>query len=614
MAHKDYQDKLPFDLIDIRIDKSEVTFINDHAAKLFNLKVGDALTELEKRIHPMHQNRLQYVLDSLKYDANDPVLLEFTLPQMYGEARYLDCKVIPIDGNDICFHMTGIDVTRHRRHANDFKYMIDCSTDAILVHRGHEICYGNPSFLKLTGLFCLKDLLQESNISRFVHLEDVSRINKNISDRLRGKNPLDEFSFKLQHEEFGHIGVHCKVDYVDWEGEPAFMSTLTPMEQVEESSSHYAKTEALLTHIFNLTPDMIFIINAQDGQIQMANDRALEVTGYSREEIVERNIFQSGILSSPRMNFEILKTLKQQISLHDLDAFTNTKLGREIQTSVSMSYCPLESEKIAICVIRDVTDRQTQAENMKRSMFEAEEANRAKSEFLANMSHELRTPLNAILGFAQMIRDKVFGEETDRYANYANDIHHSGIHLLNIINDILDLSKIEAGAMEMKGESVDVQEVFKEAYAICYNNAVENKLHLQIDHPNERLKLVGNKQRFLQVLLNIISNSLKFTPEGGTISVKATRVYNQDKVRIWISDTGIGMTESEIVTALQPFGQASSAYTRGHEGTGLGLPLVNSFTEAMGGKMTIKSSPGLGTTVNLVFHLSEETEDEQKAD
>ncbi len=607
MKTKDVYKTLNLPIMEMTFEDGLITQIDETAKSLFPLEVGKKFDDFLSCIHPMHYDRLLEAIDVFKETKQHYTTVEFTVPQMNGESAYIDARFYRDDtSQDTSFQILAIDVSRHRRHVNNYKYMLDSSPTPVVVHRGHNICYANPAFLTLANIGSINDLLAQPAFNRLVLPKDVSKINRYITDRMRKKEVKDELTFFLAVGQYDAIPVSCKVDVIDWEAEPAFLSTITPLEEPPQQSESRSKVEALLQHVFDVTPDMIMVLEKSSRSVIMANNRLLEACSYSRDEIVGKNPFSAGLLKPlKRADSDLFQELEREGLVQDQDAMTKTKLGREINSSLSLSKCPVGEEEFYICVMRDVTDRYEQAENIKRSMFMAEETNRKKSEFLANMSHELRTPLNAILGFAQMIKNKIFGDDTDRYANYANDIHHSGIHLLNIINDILDLSKVEAGAMDMQGEAVNVKKCFEEVQRINGQTALDNDLHLQIDCPDDQLYINANKQRFLQVLINIVSNSLKFTPEGGTISVKATRVYNQDKVRIWISDTGIGMSEAEIKTAMEPFGQGNQTYNRGHQGTGLGMPLVNSFTKAMGGKMTIKSSPGMGTTINLVFHMAD---------
>ncbi len=238
---------------------------------------------------------------------------------------------------------------------------------------------------------------------------------------------------------------------------------------------------------------------------------------------------------------------------------------------------------------------------LRQSRDQAETANKTKSEFLANMSHELRTPLNAILGFSEMMQHEVFGKlGAKQYREYVGHIHESGGLLLDIINDILDLSKIESGRLALKEQPVDILALMSDVSKLIRPRAETKNVTLYCDCAQGLPLLHADKRLLKQILLNILTNAVKFTDEGGRIDLTAT-VDEKRAIRIAAKDTGIGMTEEEIAIALTPFGQAGSTMTRSHEGTGLGLPLVQSLVELHGGRLLLESEPGKGTIVTVRF-------------
>jgi signal transduction histidine kinase len=229
----------------------------------------------------------------------------------------------------------------------------------------------------------------------------------------------------------------------------------------------------------------------------------------------------------------------------------------------------------------------------------AEQANRAKSEFLANMSHELRTPLNAILGFAQIIGNEIYGPIADRkYVDCAKDIEHSGSHLLEIINDILDLAKIESGQAELYEEDVDVPYAIGQCVRMVEDRADQRGVAVTVEADDGLPPVWGDERKIKQILLNLLTNAVKFTPEGGRVVVSAVRARDGG-LKVVVRDTGIGMKPEDIPLALSPFSQIDGSYNREHEGTGLGLPLSKSLSELHGGDLTVDSDVGQGTTVVL---------------
>ncbi len=228
-----------------------------------------------------------------------------------------------------------------------------------------------------------------------------------------------------------------------------------------------------------------------------------------------------------------------------------------------------------------------------------EVANRHKSEFLANMSHELRTPLNAIIGFSEVLLERMFGDLNPKQDEYLQDVLSSGRHLLSLINDILDLSKIEAGRMELEMATFDVRLALDNALTLVRERAVRHGLTLGV-RVDERLgDVVGDERKIKQVVLNLLSNAVKFTPEGGRVEVRAG--VADGMVEISVSDTGIGIAPGDQGAIFEEFRQVGSDYARKREGTGLGLTLARKFVELHGGRLWVKSEPGRGSTFTFTL-------------
>ncbi len=249
---------------------------------------------------------------------------------------------------------------------------------------------------------------------------------------------------------------------------------------------------------------------------------------------------------------------------------------------------------------RRVLKRMT--ERLAVALDEAERASQAKSSFVANMSHELRTPLNAIIGFADVIKSAGIGPVGNpRYLDYAKDIHDSGVHLLGIINEILDLAKIESGrALPEKPEPFALVPMLEQAVRVTAPLAQKQGVAVTVDVAEHGgIELLAVERMMRQIVLNILSNAVKFTPAGGTVRMSLD--LSDDGLALQIADTGIGMSAEDIKVALTPFGQVDNALSRQHAGTGLGLPLAKAMLELAGARLAIKSAPGRGTTVSMIF-------------
>jgi len=262
-----------------------------------------------------------------------------------------------------------------------------------------------------------------------------------------------------------------------------------------------------------------------------------------------------------------------------------------------------DGQPASLSWLTDISHRKAMELELIKSKEAAEFANRTKTEFLANMSHELRTPLNAIIGFAEVIKDQMFGPiGVAKYADYARDIHNSGRHLLDLINDILDLAKLESGKLELREENVDVGGVVEECLTLVRSRAATAAVKL-VTEVEPGVPLLHCDERALkQILLNFLSNAIKFTPAGGRVTTTVRQTPTG--VAVSVADTGIGMTRSDISVALEAFGQIDSKIARKHQGTGLGLPISKSLIELHGGTLSVDSTPNVGTTITAVFPRS----------
>lgn len=237
----------------------------------------------------------------------------------------------------------------------------------------------------------------------------------------------------------------------------------------------------------------------------------------------------------------------------------------------------------------------------RRESDRAIRADRTKSEFLANISHEIRTPLNAVVGFSESMKMELWGPLGNaRYRNYVDDIHSSAMLLVRLIGDILDVSKIEAGKYELKEESADMAHLALMSIRMFRQQARSQDLDLAVQMPDGPLRIYGDPRVLQQVVINLLSNAVKFTPPGGRVSLSLTQ-SRKGAVVLSVTDTGIGISKSDLDIALAPFGQVANVMTRGHSGTGLGLPLAKSLVELHDGVMSIDTRPGKGTNVTVTF-------------
>jgi signal transduction histidine kinase len=255
---------------------------------------------------------------------------------------------------------------------------------------------------------------------------------------------------------------------------------------------------------------------------------------------------------------------------------------------------------IQIATVRDITAEVIAERNLRDAKAAAEAANLAKSQFLANMSHELRTPLNAILGFSEMLMKEIAGPLQPRQREYAEIINGSGDHLLAIINDVLDLAKIDAGKIDLDEEVIEPMRVIQSCLEIVKENARAAGVQISVETGGPMPALRCDARRLRQILLNLISNAVKFTEPGGSVTV-GIHPSGEGGLVFLVRDTGQGMTPEEIKVALEPFGQLDTGLNRQHQGTGLGLPLARSLAELHGGALEVTSEKSYGTRVSVTF-------------
>ncbi|HLI13433.1 MAG TPA: ATP-binding protein [Alphaproteobacteria bacterium] len=361
--------------------------------------------------------------------------------------------------------------------------------------------------------------------------------------------------------------------------------------------------EGRLRAVIDAVPAMIYATDA-DLRLVFLNSYAAAIGGRPREQSIGADAIQAFGEAFGRRSQEadlaLFTTGKPQPSFEEklVDGEGRTRIMLATKSPLPDSGGRAAH---AVTVAFDITDRKRAEEELVEAKEVAELANRAKNDFLANMSHELRTPLNAIIGFSQMMAQQTLGPiGTPRYSEYASDINKSAQHLLGIINDILDLSKIEAGRMEIDEKVVDVPTAVRHVIRLTEARAREAGIALEAVAPDSLPALRADERKVEQILLNLLSNAIKFTPAGGHVRVTAQALPDY-AIELAVSDTGIGMSPAEIPVAISRFGQVEGALARKYSGTGLGLPLVMSLTELHGGTCRIESEKGKGTIVTIRF-------------
>lgn len=366
--------------------------------------------------------------------------------------------------------------------------------------------------------------------------------------------------------------------------------------------AHHGRTEMdKMASAVEQCPSGIMLTDL-DGTIRYVNRRFRETSEFAATDIIGRkpNVLKSGN-TEPATYSHLWNTIKSGVEWRG--TIQNRKKNGKLYWNEE-SIVPVRDRNGTVtqylAVTHDVTTQIESEKAMRQATEAAELSNRAKSEFLANMSHELRTPLNAIIGFSQALEGGIGGQLSAKQSEYVRDIQGSGVHLLNLISDILDVSRVELGELEIEEEEIDLAQIGRAASHLVNHRLAGAGLSLETNFTDQRLVVLGDGQRIKQVVLNLLSNAIKFTDQGGLISLTAG-VAEDGSAYLNVTDTGIGMTGNEIETSLMPFGQVESGMTRNYDGSGLGLPLSKSVMEAHGGTLRIESVPSRGTSVTASF-------------
>ncbi|MBL4804096.1 MAG: PAS domain-containing protein [Alphaproteobacteria bacterium] len=335
----------------------------------------------------------------------------------------------------------------------------------------------------------------------------------------------------------------------------------------------------------NWTPQIYSIFGVEDGQFAPTLDNMNAMV--HREDIARVNqAFQRAIMTENDYDME----------------FRINRPDGEVRFIRCEGRCAFDDEGDVIAlygIMQDMTERMAHEHDLRVAKEAAEKAYASKTQFLANMSHELRTPLNAIIGFSEMVERQLLGPiGTEKYLEYIAGIRESGEHLLDLISDILDMSKIEAGKYELMIEELSILKVLQLGLHMMEGRAHEAGVKLSLKQEfDENLKMIADRRAVLQILLNLLSNAVKFTPEGGLITVKG--IAREEYFSLKVIDNGIGIPANKLASVTKPFEQASSSYARDHEGSGLGLAISKELAEMHGGTLFVESTVGEGTTVTV---------------
>jgi PAS domain S-box-containing protein len=471
----------------------------------------------------------------------------------------------------------------------------------VLIHSGDALHYANDEFLHLTGYDSVEQLAEAGGLDAL------------FSNPYGGEQPDEaDRSLRLSTRDGLEFPIDALLRSVPWNGGKALMLVVRrtgeeepaeaapPLRSAEEQELR-ARVAEMRTIIDTATDGVVLIAN--DGTIRSISRPAEALFSFDSDEVAGKPFISLFAIESQRSARDYLNGLSD----HGVASVLNDGrevIGREAQgrfIPLFMTIGKLPSDSGYCAVVRDITQWKRAEEELTQARALAERASSQKTDFLARVSHEIRTPLNAIIGFSELMVDERFGPvANDRYRDYLRDINRSGNHVLDLVNDLLDISKIEAGQQEMAYEAVSLNDTLAETVAMMQPQANRERVIIRSSFASKLPEVVADLRSIRQIALNILSNAVRYTQAGGQVIISTAYEPSGDIV-MRVRDTGIGMSQAEIEQALKPFKQINSLKRTRGDGTGLGLPLTKAMVEANRARFAINSTPGEGTLVEITF-------------
>ncbi|MDR3496047.1 MAG: PAS domain-containing sensor histidine kinase [Ancalomicrobiaceae bacterium] len=487
-------------------------------------------------------------------------------------------------------------------------HLVDRLPVAVGIISGDALIYINDAFLKLTGYASLADLSDRGGLDALFAGPHAGKDWTCDSS----KRPIP-----LITREGRVLPAEVRIVQATWAGANALVMTMTPVERSIDATidaTAKAAIEALagararmreLEAIIDTATDGVVILDAA-GRIASANRAAEKLFGLARGEMDGRHLSMLMVAESRRGVFDLIDAIGRGIAHGDgREMLGQVRPEGQIPLIVTLGRisADLAAETKYCAVIRDIREWKRSEEELTAARRRAEESSLQKTDFLAKISHEIRTPLNAIIGFSEVMLGERFGAVgSERYKDYLRDIQSSGTHIMSLVNDLLDLSKVEAGKMDLKFEPVQLGELLGDCIALMQPQANRERIIIRSSLPAGLPAVAADQRSVKQIMLNLLSNAIKFTPAGGQVIVSAVKEETGEVV-IRVRDTGFGMSESDIQLALEPFRQLHTDRGRGG-GTGLGLPLTKALVEANRAAMRIDSAVNQGTLVQVTFPVA----------
>jgi len=463
----------------------------------------------------------------------------------------------------------------------------------------------NPAYVRLFGLDTVEEFFEYTRSPNCQLYTDLD-LRRDIYDRLKKQNQLSQIVYQIFKVDgtTRWVKEHSVAVRDRYGSIVAFEGYVEPLEKHDDSVETSLLPEARFRTIFDQIENIAVQGYDQNRRVIYWNNASAKLYGYQQTEALGQKL-EDLIIPEEMRNHVITvhqKWLKQNQPIPSGETILQNKRGDKLPV-YSSHFMLLNShnEHEMYCIDVELTEIKKVERALRIAKDHAERASKAKTAFLSAMTHELRTPLNAIIGFSEVMEQKIFGDlGHPRYQEYVSDIHHSGSHLLGIINDILNLSMIESGELNLIKTNVCLRTAIAHTIQIVQKKAINTGISLQTNVPKDIPRIHIDERSLKQILLNLLSNALKFTNDKGLVTI-TVNYSSTEGFQIQIEDTGIGMSKAEIKLALRPFTQVDNSIERKYEGTGLGLPLSRSLTVINGGSLKLTSAKGTGTTALIHF-------------
>lgn len=492
-----------------------------------------------------------------------------------------------------------------RKAEREYRAIIDSVSDIIFeLSSEGDILFLNDTWPKITGFEIEQSL--HRNLFDMLHPQDQEEQKGAFRQLVVGKRPAYRAFTRLRTSNGVYHAAELAMSMLrqDESRQLRVVGTITDVEERRRTERALTEAEKKYRTIVENAAGGIYQVTPE-GHFLSVNPAYARILGYDSPEHVMKHVRNAHeqLYRMPRERARFIRELEQKGMVQGFEAEMLTRQGNYIWVNENARAVRDEEGHILYYEgsLENISQRKEVELKMSDAMLQSDLANRAKSEFLANMSHELRTPLNAIIGFSEIISNEVYGAINHRqYWEYAKDIHTSGKQLLRIINDILDVSRIDAGERQLNESTIDMQRLVQSCVDFVGGKIAEAGLHVNNVTVNHIPDLVGEELAVKQCLLNLLSNAMKFTASGGSVTL-SSEVDGDGRLRLSVTDTGVGLDDEEIEKALSPFGQVETALSRSTSGAGLGLTLVTSLMRLHGGHLELVSQKGIGTTATLVF-------------